>query len=114
MSVSIYYTVKRQLPLSTDESARLSEILKKYNNESVLYEPLSFYVDLATVIGKEDWLLEGSTKLSPSENMAAEVEVACNALSECRNAIADSTWHVSIDDYEVSWDESSRSFNPNA
>jgi len=114
MGVSIYYTVKRQLPLSTDESARLSEILKKYNNESALYESLSFYVDPATVIDKEDWLLEGSTKLSPSENMAAEVEIVCNALSECRNAIADATWHVSIDDYEVSWDKSSQSFNPNA
>ncbi|AIR59187.1 hypothetical protein LH23_00500 [Cedecea neteri] len=103
MSSSIYYSAKRNEPMTSLEHQHIQLILDNYN-EKYPYrdeeETLSFYSEPSS-----GHILEGSTKLPlDDENMLIEaVDYWLEALSKLKIALPSADWEISIDDSAVSW-----------
>ena len=120
MGISIYYTVKRNEPLTTQETKTIDEIIEKYSvdqqieqymnsGQGLNWESFCIYNDLEDGI-----ILEGSTKL-PNNTAAASwiaIQHWCNLLTEMRNYLPNAVWQVSVEDHQIRWDEKRKYFDP--
>ena len=61
-----------------------------------------------------DIVFEGATKLpdNSEEAMWTGVQHWCAALSEFRRVLPGAKWQVTVDDHELTWDESTQSYDP--
>jgi hypothetical protein len=119
MSVSLYYSARRDRPLSDEERAVLERIVAESNENAELDELLEEELDRWEGLDLWSWaepdeILSGSSQLpSASETTIVRVvEHLCAALSELRRAVRDASWHVHIDDVDVPWDDERRRYVP--
>jgi hypothetical protein len=103
MSVSLYYSAKRNAPLTSAENAQIFALTETFN-QAFPYkdeeETLSFYQSPAP-----EYRLEGSTKL-PTEDESRIIECVnywLHALTQIRHALPDAEWDVSIDESTALW-----------
>ncbi|KQX57849.1 MULTISPECIES: hypothetical protein [unclassified Streptomyces] len=106
MSVSLYYSADRALPLSAAETAAVESIVAAHIS-SFPYEDtesLSLYENDGSEPGR---ILAGSTKLplDPGRLMPVMIHVL-DSVSDLRRALPGAEWHVHMDDLDVPWDAS--------
>ena len=105
MSVSLYYTAKREQPISGQEQAACQSIVEQYIADYPLgemYEPFCVY-DLDEASG-ENIIFQGATKLPLDEGQEHFIDVH-DYWTECLQKVIDSLpgaqWHIHIDDSDV-------------
>jgi hypothetical protein len=122
MSVSIYYTAKRNTPLTQEETIAIQRIVKEndvgaqvkaywetgqgYNWETfTIYNPNN-----PTAV---DVIFEGATKLPDNTSDASIIglEHWLKVLTQIRRAIRNASWHVHVDDTDIPWNEASQAFD---
>jgi hypothetical protein len=125
MSVSIYYTARREQPLSSDEEAAIERIRASYS----IREQVERYVQTRRGHNGENFCIydrsdptepgvvfEGATKL-PDNSEDALWELLqhwCKLLSEVRRAVPSAEWHVHVDDHDIPWNDEEQAFDPSA
>lgn len=115
MSVSIFYTARRQQKLTHAEQAAINQLIEKYSVDEEIAEYLktgkghnwaSFSIyDLETQT-VSDVILEGSTELPDNSKYAMfdGLEHWASLLTDIRNVLEDAVWHVHVDDHDLVWD----------
>jgi len=105
MSVSLYYTAKREQPISKQEQESCKKIAERYITEYSLgdmYEGFCIY-DFAKP-SEENVIFEGATKLpiDESENHMLQVlNYWADCLQEIINILPHAQWDINIDDADV-------------
>ena len=123
MGIAIYYTARREKPLSPDERAAINHLRRSYS----IREQVERYSQTRHGHNGEDFcvydpndptepgvVFEGATKLPDSSEHALWelLQHWCKLLSEVRRAVPDAEWHVSVDDHDIAWDEGLQQFDP--
>jgi hypothetical protein len=123
MGTSIYYTAKRDRPLSVKEQARIQSVVDSYSVENQIDRYIateqgpnwqSFFVYDSSDPTEPGVVFEGATGLpdNSEESIRTGVQHWCAALSEIRHVIPDAKWHVHIEGHEISWDQKTQQFHP--
>ena len=123
MSISIYYTARREQPLSDDERSQIATIENKFSVDDQIEERErtgtghnweSFYIYDSNDPTEPDVIFEGATKLPDNSEDATWIGLQhwCAALTAVRKVIPDADWHVHVDDHEIQWDDSLGEFDP--
>jgi hypothetical protein len=123
MGTAIYYTAKRNMPLSADEHARIRRVVDDYAVEDRINAYLatgkgpnwqSFFVYDPNDPTEPEIIFEGATGLPNNSDEAIRMGVQhwCVALSEIRRVIPDAEWHVHIEDCAIRWDDKKQLFDP--
>ena len=123
MSVSIYYTARREQKLSEAESEAVKRLIDSYGIESQLaereqtgegYNWESFCVYDSSDPTEPDVVFEGATKLpdNSKEAMWAGLQHWCSLLTAIRRTLAGATWQVQVDDHEIVWDDELGEYDP--
>lgn len=105
MSVSLYYTARRQQPLSGQERGACGEIVERYIAGyplGELYE--SFCVYDADELTEGDVIFEGATKLpldEGEEHFAGVLDYWMDCLQEIIDCLAGAQWDIHIDDADI-------------
>ncbi|MER6100070.1 hypothetical protein ABT154_30290 [Streptomyces sp. NPDC001728] len=105
MSVSLYYSADRALPLTAAEKAAVESIVAAHMS-SFPYEDTES-LDLYEDDGDEPHrIVAGSTKmpLDPGQLMPVVIHVL-DSVTDLRRVLPDADWHVHLDDLDVPWDE---------
>lgn len=108
MSVSVYYSCTRNIPLSESEEKDISELVNYHNNRfewKDTAEVLTIYQNEH----KENIVFEGSVKLPYEGDEAVMIDALfywLHALSDIRKTIQGGEWQVQMDDVEIPWSES--------
>jgi hypothetical protein len=123
MSISIFYEARRKQPLSANESAAVAVIRQRFSVDDQIerygqsgqgpnWESFCLYGEPTA----PDIILEGATKLpdNTEDAMWTGVQHWCAALSELRRVLLSAEWRVTVDDHELTWDESTQSYDPAA
>ncbi len=125
MSISIYYTARREEPLSSVEQAAVDRVRASYS----IRDEAERYSQTGQGHNGEDFcvydrnnptepgiIFEGATKLpDTSEDALWElVQHWCRLLSEVRRTVPGAKWDVHVDDLEVAWDEEAQAYDPTA
>ncbi|WP_033211728.1 hypothetical protein [Kitasatospora phosalacinea] len=104
MSVSLYYSAARELPLTAAEAAAVERVVAAglasfpYRDEECLH--------LYGGGHEPGRLLAGSTKMPVDPERALPVIVhVLGSVTELRRALPGARWHVHLDDLDVPWDE---------
>ncbi len=103
MSISLYYTAKREYPITAQEQEACRKAAEQYIADYPLgemYEPFCIY-DLDT---GEDIIFQGATKLPIDGGEAHFAEVHdywSDCLQEIIGLLPDAQWHIHIDDVDV-------------
>jgi hypothetical protein len=125
MSISIYYTARREQPLSPAEHAAVDGIRASYS----IRGQVERYVQTRQGHNGENFriydrdnpteagiVFEGATKL-PDNSEDALWELLqhwCKLLSEVRRAVLNAEWHVRVDGHDIPWDGEAREYDPSA
>ncbi|MFB8281006.1 hypothetical protein [Nocardia colli] len=109
LSISIYYSATRALPLATAERDAIARLVATKGSEGD--EPFSVYDADSLEPGE---IFAGATKL-PRDGAAAwdAIQRWCALLTEIRRLLPDTDWSVSVDDHEIVWEPDRGNFNPN-
>jgi len=105
MSVSLYYTAKREYPISEQEEEACRKIVEQYIAEYSLgemYEGFCVY-DLSRP-SEVNVIFQGATKLPLDEGENHLVEVLdywADCLQEIINLLPHAQWHIHVDDADV-------------
>ncbi|AEV68230.1 hypothetical protein [Acetivibrio clariflavus] len=115
MSVSIYYTARRNKPLTKEEQQAIDSLIKEYSVEKEISEYLEtgkgFNWEPFCVYGPDpsepDIIFEGSTRLPDNSKEAIweGLQHWSLLLSAIRCVIPDAKWNVHVNDHELIWDE---------
>ena len=121
MSISIYYTAKRNSPLTTSERSVVDALVAEYSVDDQIAAAAglnweSFCIYDPADPTSPDAVFEGATKLPDNSEDAVWIGLQhwCKLLSAIRLAVPDSDWHVHVDDHDIPWDESAGEFDPSA
>ncbi|MDR1180173.1 MAG: hypothetical protein LBK44_06675 [Spirochaetales bacterium] len=107
MGISIYYAAKRSYRITDEENKLIEDIINKYNKEKKFKRGEDFCI---YEYDNEDpeAIFSGSTKLPASLNPIHTYQ-ACiywaKCLTEIRKIVKDAQWNVSMDEFELEWDE---------
>jgi hypothetical protein len=123
VGVSIYYTARRDLPLSDRERAAVSAARMRHPVESLIatsgvpepdFDGEAFCVYSADSHTEPGVVFEGATKLPlySEEAFWAAVQHWCRLLSEVRRGIPGAKWQVHVDDHDIPWVEERQVFDP--
>lgn len=105
MSVSLYYTAKREYPISGQEKKACQEVVDHYISEYPLgemYEGFCVY-DLDGA-AEEDVIFEGATKLPLDEgesHFAKVYDYWADCLQKVIEQLPGAQWDIHIDDTDV-------------
>ena len=106
MSVSLYYTAKREHPMSGQEHTACKETVERYIAEYPLgdiYEGFCVY-DLDKEAQDEGVIFDGATKLPLDEGESHFKEVLdywADCLQEIINLLSGAEWNIHIDDADI-------------
>ena len=106
MSMSLYYTAKREYPISAQERDACRKVVKRYIAEypfGDMHEGFCVY-DLNTAAGEKKVIFEGATKLPAGKGKKHFVKVHdywTDCLQEIINLLPDAQWYIHIDDVDV-------------
>jgi hypothetical protein len=123
LSISIYYSARREQPLSPAERANVDALVAKYTIEEQLAERErtgegpnweSFCVYNSVGAEESGVVFEGATKLpdNSEKSLWLGVQHWCRLLSEIRRVLQDASWQVHIDDHSIVWDEERGEYDP--
>lgn len=121
MSISIYYTATRNVPLTPSERSAVDSLVAGSSVDDQIatgtglnWESFCVY-DPANPTTR-DAVFEGATKLPDNSEDAVwfGLQHWCKLLTAVRHAITDSDWHVHVDDHDIPWDASACEFDPSA
>jgi hypothetical protein len=120
MSISIYYSVRRNTSLTIDENIMIQDLIEKYSVEEEIkkyqttgkglnWESFCLYEDLENTT-----ILEGSTKLPNNNENAAWIAIQhwCKLLTEIRRICKNAKWEVGVESHLIHWDEEKEVFDP--
>jgi hypothetical protein len=119
MSTSLYYQAERKTPLSQSEITALQAIASRF----AVDHAIETYVHTGVGYNWESFdlrfnprpsvILEGVTKLpdNTEDAMGEGVQHWCACLSELRKALPESVWRVTVDDHEILWNGSAKTFD---
>jgi hypothetical protein len=116
MSISIYYTARRDFPLSAQEQIAIQDIcasysiraqVDRYSETHLGHNGEDFCVYDASAPNEPGIIFDGATKLPDnSEDAFWElIQRWCQLLRKVRIAVTGAEWHVHIDDHDIMWDE---------
>jgi hypothetical protein len=126
VSVAVYYSATRKVPLSQDEIDKVRAIAAQYAVDQRIEEYVhtrqglnweSFDCRFNTKPGggvKAVTILEGATKLPDNTEgaMWEGVQHWCECLSAIRRVIPDASWEVQLDDHPIKWDSALDAYDP--
>lgn len=123
MSISIYYTARRNRLLTPTERATVKEAIDRYSIEHQLAERVrtgdgfnweSFCVYDPSDPTESGVVFEGSTKLPDNSEDAiwTGLQHWCRLLSEIRRALPDASWQVHVDDHDIVWNDELSEYDP--
>ena len=120
MSVSLYYTAKREQPIILQEQNRCNEIADRYDQQypfGDLYEGFCIYnLDKDRKGYEDDVILDGSTKLPTDVEGELYLKIVdwwLKCLEELVDVLPGAEWNVHLDDMDFEWSEEEHSFIPN-
>ena len=123
MSVSLYFTAVRSVPLSAIEKDAIQKLEAKYAVE----EQLLRYARTGNGLNWESWcvydsacptardvIYEGATALPDNTEDACWIGLQhwCLLLSSVRHAVPGADWTVHLDDHEIVWDARRAAYDP--
>ena len=125
MSVSIYYTARREQPPSPNEQAAVDRIRASYSIRDQVeryvqkrggHNGENFHVYDRDKPTEPGVIFQGATKLPDNDEDALWelLQRWCKLLSEVRRALPGAAWHVHVDDHDIPWDEAEQEYNPTA
>jgi hypothetical protein len=125
MSISIYYTARRERPLTQNEEVSISGLLDAYSVEEKIKERertrkgpnwSSFFVYDSASPSEPGVIFEGATQLpdNRAKNLWIGVQHWCALLTEIRRVLPDADWDVHIDDHDICWDNAHQEFDPSS
>ncbi|WP_406865071.1 hypothetical protein ABZO31_33355 [Streptomyces sp. HUAS MG47] len=104
MSVSLYYSAARALPLTEAETAEVGRIVAGHLEAFPFEDEESLYLYDRTT--EPDDILDGSTKLPYEwERVMPVLDHVLASVTALRRAIPGAEWRVHIEDDDVPWDE---------
>ena len=120
MSISIYYTVSRNHPLTEDEVSKVNSIMDSYSVDNKIEEYLKTGIGLNWESfciyenDDENVLFDGATKLPNNSEDATWIGIQhwCEMLSKIRKILNNSSWDVRVEDHEIHWDENNKEYDP--
>ncbi|NBH34334.1 hypothetical protein D3Z58_12360 [Clostridiaceae bacterium] len=105
MSVSLYYTAKREHPLSDQEKSAYQKVVEHYIAEYPLGD---LYEDFCVYDFEEDFtenvIFDGSTKLPLNEGEEHCLQVLnywADCLQEIIDLLPDAQWNIHVDDADI-------------
>lgn len=111
MSVSLYYTARRQQPATQQEKELCRQIGDRYDARypyGELYEGFCIYdLERDRQNWEQDVIFSGATKLPP-EGPDLIFQIAnwwLDCLEEITKALPGAQWHVNLDDFDLEWTE---------
>lgn len=125
MGISIYYTAKRDQPLSVTERAAVDRLITEYSISDQVerriqtghgHNGMNFFVYDPERPSEPGVIFEGATQL-PSNDDDALLELIqhwCRLLSAIRVTLEGTTWHVHVDDHDIQWDDTRQGYDPAA
>ncbi len=122
MSVSIYYTATRNSPLIDIEKTAIERIVLEKDVsaelETYLETGKGFNWETFTIYdldkpSTENVIFEGATKLpnNTEEAIIVGLEHWLDTLTEIRRVVKGASWHVHVDDTDISWNEDKQAFD---
>lgn len=102
MSCSLYYTAKRNMPLTYTENRTINNIVEKYNSEYPFSEKAEDFCVYNTT--KNGVIFSGSTKLPYIDDFELSFEICeywLECLTEITKVLHDCQWNVSLDDVSL-------------
>jgi hypothetical protein len=103
MSVSLYYTARRAIPLTDVEKTAVHQVVDSYNVGAPFDEQEGLYLYDRLDDGE---VLSGSTKLPADEELVVPSLVHwLAAVTELRSAVPDADWRFTLDDVVIDWDD---------
>ncbi len=117
VSISIYYTARRDRKLSNQEQEEIDRLISRYSDEfnqmtsqnrsEAGYNGEAFCVYDSEDPTEPDVIFEGATKLPDGfqEALWEAVQHWTTLLSQIRRVIPDAKWHVHVHDHDLIWDE---------
>ena len=119
MSVSLYYTARRQQPITLQERNSCEEIAARYDKQypfGEMYEGFCIYDPEKTGMDpEENIILDGATKLPPdvdNESFFHILDYWLDCLEEIAGVLTDVQWTVHLDDMNFKWSEEKHGFLP--
>ncbi|MFJ8924646.1 hypothetical protein ACIREK_34825 [Streptomyces sp. NPDC102415] len=105
MSVSLYYSATRAMPLTDAERAAVERIAAAHM-ESFPYEDEESLYLYDSDDSRPDEAVAGSTKMPFDPGRVLVVlDHVLGSVSELRRALPEAEWRVHMDDLDVPWDE---------
>ena len=122
MSISIYYTARRDCPMSPAEETEIANLIAKYSVDLIV----SKYMATGEGLNWESFcvyppdpkepriIFEGATRLpdNTSDALWEGTQHWCELLSGIRRVIESADWSAHIDDHDLVWDGKRREYDP--
>ncbi len=105
MSMSIYYTAKRNCPLNDNEKRAVQEIVDKYCLEFPLKDKHENFCLYGEPFDEQDTVLDGATTIPMNMDIFYDViQYWLKCLSELTVFLSDCEWNVHLDDVNLIWE----------
>ncbi|MFG2536545.1 hypothetical protein ACGFU4_14940 [Streptomyces sp. NPDC048511] len=105
MSVSLYYSATRTMPLTDAERAAVERIVAAHMGSFPYEDEESLHL-YASDDSRPDEVVAGSTKMPFDPGRVLGVlDRVLGSVSELRRALPEAQWRVHMDDLDVPWDE---------
>ncbi|MFF1906905.1 hypothetical protein [Kitasatospora sp. NPDC058218] len=104
MSVSLYYSAGRAVPLTAAETAAVEAVVAARESSFPFQDEEGLH--LYDGGGEPDEVLDGSTRIPADPGRLLPVIAhVLDSVTELRRALPGARWRVHLDDLDVPWDE---------
>ena len=105
MSMSIYYTAKRNCPSNDDEKKGVQSIVDKYCSEFPFQNKHEDFCLYSEPFDEQDTVLDGATSITMNMKIFYDVILYwLKCLSELTQFLSDCEWNVHLDDVNLIWE----------
>ena len=105
MSISIYYTAKRNCPLNDEEKKGVRTIVDKYCSEFPFKNKHEDFCLYSEPFDEQDTVLDGATTIPMNMDIFYDViQYWLKCLSELTVFLSDCEWNVHLDDVNLIWE----------
>ena len=105
MSMSIYYTAKRNYPLNDEEKSVVHTIVDRYCSEFPFKNKHEDFCLYNEPFDEEDIVLDGATAIPMNMKIFYDVILYwLKCFTELTKSISDCEWNVHLDDVDLIWE----------